>query len=228
MFDINGKFFNTLVKIGDFLILSAVLFLCCLPVITIGPALTGAFYVALKEVKDEEGYVIKDFFKSFKLNLVQGIIINIIMAAIGAFLIMDVYWAYQSLAVTGSTVYQILLFIFLGVCLLYLAETIYVYATLAKFDNTIGATMRNALVMAVGHFPSTLMMCFPVVVFGYVAFAYNPAILIPGIPACLYMCAFVLSRIFTKIIRTNEEKEENAEEQAGAEEAEPSQETDEM
>ena len=36
--------------------------------IPIGAAFTALHYVCLKMVRDEEGYITKDFFKSFKLN----------------------------------------------------------------------------------------------------------------------------------------------------------------
>ena len=68
VFDINGKFFKTLTKAGDFIILTLLAMVCSIPVITIGASLTAVFYAALKMARDEEGYVWKEFFKSFKQN----------------------------------------------------------------------------------------------------------------------------------------------------------------
>ena len=73
VFDINGKFFKTLTKAGDFIILTLLAMVCSIPVITIGASLTAVFYAALKMARDEEGYVWKEFFKSFKQNLKQSI-----------------------------------------------------------------------------------------------------------------------------------------------------------
>ena len=78
VFDINGKFFKTLTKAGDFIILTLLAMVCSIPVITIGASLTAVFYAALKMARDEEGYVWKEFFKSFKQNLKQSILIELI------------------------------------------------------------------------------------------------------------------------------------------------------
>lgn len=43
VFDINGKFFKTLTKAGDFIILTLLAMVCSIPVITIGASLTAVF-----------------------------------------------------------------------------------------------------------------------------------------------------------------------------------------
>lgn len=63
---------------------------CSIPVITIGASLTAVFYAALKMARDEEGYVWKEFFKSFKQNLKQSILIELILAAFAAILLVDI------------------------------------------------------------------------------------------------------------------------------------------
>ena len=65
MFSINGKLFKTLTKAGDFIILGVLMWVFSIPVVTLGASVTAAFYVGLKLVRDEEGYVFKDFWKSF-------------------------------------------------------------------------------------------------------------------------------------------------------------------
>lgn len=63
VFDINGKFFKTLTKAGDFIILTLLAMVCSIPVITIGASLTAVFYAGFENGKREEGYVWKEFFK---------------------------------------------------------------------------------------------------------------------------------------------------------------------
>ena len=102
VFDINGKFFKTLTKAGDFIILTLLAMVCSIPVITIGASLTAVFYAALKMARDEEGYVWKEFFKSFKQNLKQSILIELILAAFAAILLVDINvcakWRYAGTA----------------------------------------------------------------------------------------------------------------------------------
>ena len=99
-FGLDGKFFKGLTKAGDFLILGLITVIFCIPVITIGASLTAAFYAGMKLVKDEENYVFKDFWKSFKTNFVQGLLVELIMGVIGLLLFFDIracaYWAFSS------------------------------------------------------------------------------------------------------------------------------------
>ena len=88
-FGLDGKLFRGLSKAGDFLILALITVICCIPVITIGASLTAAFYSGMRLVKDEENYVYKDFFKSFKTNFVQGFIMEVVLAVIGVVLFID-------------------------------------------------------------------------------------------------------------------------------------------
>ena len=61
-------------NLTDILILNVLCLLCCLPIVTIGPAITAMHYVTLKMARDEEGYVLKSFLKSFKENFKQSVI----------------------------------------------------------------------------------------------------------------------------------------------------------
>ena len=90
MFSIDGKLFKGLTKAGDFLILGFLMVVFSLPVITIGASVTAAFYVALKLVRDEEGYVFKGFIKSFKENFRQGFLIELIVGLLSIFVIEDI------------------------------------------------------------------------------------------------------------------------------------------
>ena len=50
---------------------------------------TAMYYVTLKMVRNEEAYIVRSLFKSFKDNFKQATIINLIMIAVGAVLYLD-------------------------------------------------------------------------------------------------------------------------------------------
>ena len=68
MFDINSKFMQTAMKFGDLVFLNILTVLCCIPIITIGPAFTAMHYTLLKMHRDEEGGLLKTYFHSFFSN----------------------------------------------------------------------------------------------------------------------------------------------------------------
>ncbi|MGN0318562.1 MAG: YesL family protein [Lachnospira sp.] len=195
VFDINGKLFKALSKMGDFIILAVIMGICCVPVITIGPSLTAAFYAGMKLVKDEENYVFKDFFKSFKRNFVQAVIIEIIIVAVGVFLYFDLrasyYWGY----VLGSKLGAVLVYAIAGIGLIWAAEALYVYAVLAKFDNKIFSTIKNALIICVHHLPQTFIMMIATYGLIYFTSIYWTAIILT-VPLIIYVDSFIMVRIF--------------------------------
>ena len=89
LFNMDNKFFTVMGHVADLMILNIVFLICCLPVVTIGASLTALHYVTLKMARNEESYIVRSFFKSFKQNFRQATIINLIMLAVGAVLYVD-------------------------------------------------------------------------------------------------------------------------------------------
>ena len=132
-------------KVADLCILNIICVVCCIPVITAGASITAMYYVTLKMVRNEEAYIVRSFFKSFKQNFKQATIINLIM-------LLNVSKAMQG----GAG--QIFHVIFMAFVLIYFILFLYVYPVLARFYNTIKNTIKNALFMAIRHLPYTVVM----------------------------------------------------------------------
>ena len=89
---------------------------CCIPVVTIGPSIAAMFYVTLKMVRNEESYIVRGFFKSFKQNLKQGIVINLIMLAAALLLYFDISICRS----TPGTIGKVLMVLFMMILVVYL------------------------------------------------------------------------------------------------------------
>ena len=93
IFSLDSPFVQFMNRVADIMWLNILFVICCIPVITIGASVTAMYYVTLKMVRNEESYITKSFFKSFKLNFKQATAIwLIILAAGGLFYIWMVYW----------------------------------------------------------------------------------------------------------------------------------------
>ena len=68
LFNMDNKFFTVMGRVADLIMLNVVFLICCLPIVTIGASLTALHYVTLKMTRNEESYIIRSFFKSFKQN----------------------------------------------------------------------------------------------------------------------------------------------------------------
>ena len=76
---------RALSRVADLMILNFLTLVCSIPVITAGAALTALHYSCLKMVRDEDSYLIKAYFKSFRENFRQATIIWVLLLlAVGA------------------------------------------------------------------------------------------------------------------------------------------------
>lgn len=141
-------------KMADLMWLNVLTLICCLPIVTIGASLTAMNYMALKIARNEECYITRGFFKSFKENFKQATLIwllflVVILILAGDFLIM------RSSGEEFSNVFQ---GIIAAVAILVLFTLMYVFPVLAKFENTVFRTIKNAFLMSLMQFPKTLLM----------------------------------------------------------------------
>ena len=91
IFDIDSPFIQFLAHIADLIILNIVFLICCIPFVTIGPSITALNYVTLKLAAKEDINVIRSFFKSFRQNFRQALIIWILLLGFGGLLFYDLY-----------------------------------------------------------------------------------------------------------------------------------------
>ena len=160
-----GKFFNLdspfvqfMNRVADLVWLNILFLICCVPFVTIGASTTAMYYVTLKMVRNEEAYIARSFFKSFKINFRQATAIWMIYVIAGGVLLLDyriIVGQTGAGAVSGivRTVMQVLL---IAVLFFYLFTLIFVFPVLSKFDNSVKNTLKNALFMSIRHFPVTL------------------------------------------------------------------------
>ena len=77
-------------KLGDIVIANLLFILCCIPVITIGPSLTALYHCMMRTVKGNNNGTTKTFFRAFKENFKQSLIIwLLILARISSHMISD-------------------------------------------------------------------------------------------------------------------------------------------
>ena len=56
-----------LTTVADFMILNILFIICCVPVITIGPAISALYTITMREARHEGGYIFKPFLRHLKI-----------------------------------------------------------------------------------------------------------------------------------------------------------------
>lgn len=154
LFNMDNPFFRALGRLADLMILNILFIISCIPIFTIGAALTGMYYVTLKMAENEEGYIFRSYWKSFRQNFKQATIIWLIMLFFGIILLLDLFILKDA---SGALVNPMRIMI-TAVGVLYLITMIYVFPTLARFYNSIKLTLKNAFIMSIADFPRTILM----------------------------------------------------------------------
>lgn len=210
IFEEGSPFQRFLNKVADLLILNLVTLVMCVPIITIGAALTAMHYVLLKMVRGEEGYIVKSFFRSFKREFGQATILWILFVALGALMASNMV-----LVLEGTGHYPIWLpSSILVAAVLELIIMIYTFALLSRFDNSVYHTLLNAVTLTFSELPRSLAMAVitltPAIAF-LTTTVLLPLLVLFGLSVPGYACAMVYDPIFRKIEKQAWENE-NAEE----------------
>lgn len=210
-FSMDNKFFVFMGKVADLCLLNLVCLACCIPIVTAGASITALYYVTLKMVRNEESYIFKSFFKSFKQNFRQATIIHLIMVAAAVLLYLDT----NIVKAMGEPMSQIMSVIFAVFTLVYAMILLYLYPILAKFYNSVKNTFTNAILMAIRHLPYTIIMliicALPLLIFFVPSLQMQMTLilllLLFGMAVIAYLNSFFLVKIFDKYIPENSEED---------------------
>lgn len=205
-----GKFFNIdsplmrfLTKLADLMILNILFLITCLPVVTIGAAWTALYYVAMKMVRDEEGGIVRSYFHAFRLNFRQATLLWLGVLGIAVILVLDLLILARidspiaAAMNMGIGIIAILIFLVLQ----------YLFPLLARFEAGTVQTLKNAVLLAVGQLPRTLLMGFStagiLVITFYNGYTLSIGILLwmlLGFAIMAFSNSSILVKIFDKLV----------------------------
>lgn len=210
IFQSDSPLMEGLSRISDLVILNMVTLVCCLPVITIGAAMTGMHYVLLKMARNEEGYIVRSYFKAFKENFRQATGMWLFFLIFGVIFAMDIkLTGGTGAAAAGGAGIQfppvLRLLIIAGGIFIFLMY-LYAFPLLARFQNTVFGTLRNAAVLAVAAFPRTIGMVAATFLLPVLVLLVRPLVplmLLFGLSLPGFLCALLYSPIFKRIEARN-------------------------
>lgn len=145
---------RALTKIFDMICLNIIWLICCIPIVTIGASTAALYSVMLKMVKNEEGYIFRSFLKAFKENFRQSTLIWLLFVLLSA-----VWWVdYRFSGAVGGQIGFLLRIVFVVFGFILISVLIYALPLTARYVNSIGATLKNALILSLAKLPYTLVM----------------------------------------------------------------------
>ncbi|MGN0472516.1 MAG: YesL family protein [Lachnospiraceae bacterium] len=197
----DSGFMRGLSTVSDVFLISFLWIMCSLPVVTIGPASCAAYYALIKVVHKKKGYLSKEFFKSFRLNLKQGLFLSVIVVVLLALLgynIYTMYWAMDYEVKNNLSGYSFyLLFAYFVILLLVIAFMLYAFPAMSRFTFRNMQITRFAVFALFRHMLSTLAMLVVFVASVILLIVFPMAILF--VPAGnLYLQSVLVERILRR------------------------------
>ncbi len=211
IFNPDSKFSQIMSRVFDLMIMNLIFIFTSIPIFTIGVNYTALYYVTLKMVKNEESYVFKSYWKSWRQNFKQATGIWLIFLFIGVFLVMDIFLVNQ---MTGPSTY--LRYVFFVILFIWGMVLTYVFPVLSRFDNTVKQTIKNSLLMSIRHLPWTIVMLvinlLPLILLIFapttVASLVSFVMIFLGIAVVAYVNSwFFVNKIFPYYMPSEEEEE---------------------
>ena len=211
LFSFDNPVMQFISKIFDLDILNMIFIFSCIPVFTVGASLCALNYVSLKMVRNEDPYIWKNFWESFRQNFKQGTLVWILTLLVCTFLGMDFY-IINSQETTMFAVIRVLLWI---ICVILLSMFLYVFPIISHFVCSTRQAIKNALLMSIGHLPYTavlLLVCGGIVYLCAIsANAFAITIVLSGICGFSVM-SFSACLLFNRIFKKYEPEETVTEE----------------
>ena len=214
IFDLGNPVFKFLSTLIDLCILNVLFVLTCIPVFTVGAALTSIHYVMITGWDTQNMRLFAMYFKSFKENFKQSTIVWLLMAAFGAFFGYTGYLVYLQSQVDDSVLFMAFVIVFAIICFAYLCVMTYVWPIIAKFENDTKTTLKNALILAISHLPSTLVIWFMFAIAAYFI-AINMLVRAFALFILLGVLFFFQTRVFRNVFAPYlEQKKEQVSQEA--------------
>ena len=192
----DGKFVKVLNRIADLVGLNLLAILFCIPIITIGASITAVYGCIFRIQEKREGYLTKDFWKLFKECFRSSTIIYLVGVAVVAMLYLD----YQIFGTDSRLDILQVLVVAGGIVV---AEIFtYAFPMESYFENSLKATVKNALLLGISNIPYTLLMLginvFPFFLVARIPVTFGIWFLI-GISGVAWINSFFLKKIFSKV-----------------------------
>lgn len=205
----NSWLYRVSKMIGDIVIMSLLFLVCCLPVVTIGASASALYFTVYCKYQKRSDSLSKDFMRSFKENLKNGIIIHMLYLIYGAVAGFNIWFAINGLGDIKLPDWYLLVSFLPLLPIVYTLP--FVYALLARFKNGIKGTLMNSFTLCMMSFPKFILILLIAAAAIAISIFFPPSALITPV-AATYLIQMLTEKVFDAAMRVEKAREESNEE----------------
>lgn len=200
-FNADNKLWSAVNSAVDAIILNVMWLFTCIPIITLGAATTAFYYTTHKVIRNQRSGIWKEYWSSFKGNFKQATKTWLIFLVMFIMFYLDITICTEYLK-AGDKI-GIMAYFFLGLTALALMWFMYVFAYIARFEDNMKTTLKNAAIMAFSHPGHSLIV---MVIMSAVVFVCSTYIMFSWfVPAiAMVFLNVVLEKVFRKYMSEDE------------------------
>lgn len=181
-------------RLFDLAVLQILFLVTSIPIFTIGAGLTAMFSMCWKLQQDSVTSVIRTYFADFKANFRQSTVAWLIILACSLLLILDIRFYLQK----SDTFFGAPLLISYVLLVVVYMEFLYVFPIIAWFDNKLTAHFKNAPMLALYHFLTTVLVSAMYGMIFNVFLRLLPITILLGFSGGTYLASLFFGTVFRK------------------------------
>ena len=207
IFNLDSPLMQMLTRLGEMIIINFLCLGCCLPVITTGAALSATHRIMQDYVTDNEGSLIKTFFRAFKENFKQATITWLVLLVLAVAMVLNFIFVGVFLGDVMNGIPALALYAMLGVMsILAVGIAVFLFPLLTRYKNTLRQHVINSLILTITKphlalamvllhaFPLLLLYFFPSVFLQTLIFW-----LLVGVAFLIYVDNAILRKVYVTL-----------------------------
>lgn len=169
LFNVDNVLFRFMGKLFDVVALNLVFIIVCIPIVTIGPAISALYYASVKSIRRDRSYPIKEFFKAFKRDFKQSCIVGLILILAAAIIYVDIKFVVDFI----KNDFTAMRYVYLVIGLVISFISVYIFPLISRFSLKLSGLFRLSFYLAIRHLLTTVVSL--ILLFGSFALVYISA-----------------------------------------------------
>lgn len=153
LFNMDNAFFRFMGKLFDVVALNLVFIIVCIPIVTIGPAISALYYASVKSIRRDRSYPIKEFFKAFKRDFKQSFIVGLILVLASVIIYVDIRFVMDFI----KNDFTAMRYVYLVIGLVISFISVYIFPLISRFSLKISGLFRLSFYLAIRHLLTTIV-----------------------------------------------------------------------
>ena len=153
LFNMDNAFFRFMGKLFDVVALNLVFIIVCIPLVTIGPAISALYYASVKSIRRDRSYPIKEFFKAFKRDFKQSFIVGLILVLASVIIYVDIRFVVDYI----KNDFTAMRYVYLVIGLVISFISVYIFPLISRFSLKISGLFRLSFYLAIRHLLTTIV-----------------------------------------------------------------------